>query len=60
MLKIVVDNGLAVININARSLKNGTAVVDLSLKISGTEQLEELCKKLINVGGVEKIERVNS
>ena len=60
VLKIVVDNGLAVININARSLKNGTAVVDLSLKISGTEQLEELCKKLMNVGKKKKIERVNS
>ena len=60
ILKIVIDEGLSVINVNGRSLKNGTAVVDLSLKISGTEQLEILCKKIMNVSGVDNIERVNS
>lgn len=60
ILKIVIDEGLSVLNVNGRSLKNGTAVVDLSLKISGVSQLEILCKKMMNVGGVDKIERVNS
>ncbi len=60
ILKVVVEEGLSVLNVNGRSLKNGTAVVDLSLKISGIDQLEILCKKLMNVSGVDKIERVNS
>lgn len=60
ILKIVIDEGLSVINVNGRSLKNGTAAVDLSLKISGVEQLEILCKKIMNVSGVYDIERVNS
>lgn len=60
ILKVVIDEGLSVINVNGRSLKNGTAVIDLSLKISGTEQLEILCKKIINISGVDNIERVNS
>ena len=60
ILKVVIDEGLSVINVNGRSLKNGTAVVDLSLKISGTEQLEILCKKIMNISGVDDIERVNS
>lgn len=60
ILKIVIEEGLSVINVNGRSLKNGTAVVDLSLKISGIEQLEIVSKKIMNVAGVDNIERVNS
>lgn len=60
ILKVVIDEGLSVINVNGRSLKNGTAVVDLSLKISGTDQLEILCKKIMNISGIDNIERVNS
>ena len=60
ILKVVIDEGLSVLNVNARSLKNGTAVVDLSLKISGIDQLETLGKKIMNISGVDDIERVNS
>lgn len=60
ILKVVIDEGLSVLNVNGRSLKNGTAVVDLSLKISGVDQLEILCKKIMNISGIDKIERVNS
>ncbi len=60
ILKVVIDEGLSVLNVNGRSLKNGTAVVDLSLKISGVEQLEILCKKIMNISGIDNIERVNS
>ncbi len=59
ILKIVIDENLSVNNINARPVKNGKAVVDLSLKISNVEQLEIFSKKVLNVGGVESIERVN-
>lgn len=60
ILKVVIDEGLSVLNVNGRSLKNGTAVVDLSLKISGVDQLEILCKKIMNISGIDNIERVNS
>ncbi len=60
ILKIVIDENLSVNNINARPIKNGKAVVDLSLKISNVEQLEIFCNKVMNVGGVENIERVNA
>ncbi len=60
ILKIVIDENLSVNNINARPIKNGKAVVDLSLKISNVEQLEIFCNKVMNVGGVESIERVNA
>ncbi len=60
ILKVVIDEGLSVLNVNGRSLKNGTAVVDLSLKISGVEQLEILCKKIMNISRIDNIERVNS
>lgn len=60
ILKIVIDENLSVNNINARPIKNGKAVVDLSLKISNVEQLEIFCSKVMNVGGVENIERVNA
>ncbi len=59
-LKVVIDEGISVLNVNGRSLKNGTAVIDLSLKISGVDQLEILCKKIMNISGIDKIERVNS
>ncbi len=60
ILKVIIDEGLSVVNVNGRSLKNGSAVIDLSLKISGIESLEILAKKIKNISGIESIERVNS
>lgn len=60
VLKILIDENIAVNNVNARSIKNGDAVVDISMKISGREQLEIVCKKMMQVKGVYKIERVNT
>lgn len=60
VLKILIDEGIPVNNVNARSLKNGDAVVDISMKITGREQLEIVCKKIMQVSGVYQIERVNS
>jgi relA/spoT family protein len=60
ILKILIDENIAVNNVNARSIKNGDAVVDISMKISGREQLEIVYKKIMQVSGVYKIERVNT
>lgn len=60
ILKILITENIAVNNVNARSLKNGDAVVDVSMKITGREQLEIVCKKIMQVSGVHNIERVNT
>ncbi len=60
ILKILIDEGIPVNNVNARSLKNSDAVVDIAMKITGREQLEIVCKKIMQVSGVYQIERVNS
>lgn len=60
VLKILIDDGIPVNNVNARSLKNGDAVVDISMKITGREQLEFVCNKIMQVSGVYQIERVSS
>ena len=59
VLKVLIDENVPVNNVNARSLKNGDAVVDISMKIAGREQLEIVCKKIMQVNGVYQIERVN-
>ncbi len=60
VLKILIDENIAVDNVNARSIKNGDAVVDIVMKITGREQLEIVCKKIMQVSGVYNIERVNT
>ena len=48
------------LNVNARALKNDSAVIDLSMKIKGKEQLEFICKKILQISGVDRIERVTT
>ena len=60
ILKILMDEGVPVQNVSARAGKNNEAVVDLSMMITGREQLEILCKKIMAVKGVENIERVTT
>lgn len=60
ILKVLVDDGVPVLNVNARALKNDSAVIDLSMKIKGKEQLEFICKKILQISGVDRIERVTT
>lgn len=60
ILKILMDEGVPVQNVSARSVKNNEANVDLSMQITGREQLEIVCKKIMSVKGVESIERVTT
>ncbi|MGN1318631.1 MAG: RelA/SpoT family protein [Lachnospirales bacterium] len=60
ILKILINENIAVNNVNARSIKNGDAVIEISMKITGREQLEIICKKVMQVLGVYNIERVNT
>lgn len=60
VLKILIDEAVPVNNVNARSIKNGDAVIDVSMRITGRDQLEIICKKIMQVSGVYQIERVSS
>lgn len=60
ILKVLMDEGVPVQNVSARAGKHNDAVVDLSMMITGREQLEIVCKKILSVGGVENIERVTT
>jgi GTP pyrophosphokinase len=60
ILKVLMDEGVPVQNVSARVGKNGVAVVDLAMMITGREQLEIVCKKILAVRGVENIERVTT
>ena len=60
ILKVLMDEGVPVQNVSARAGKRNDAVVDLSMMITGREQLEIICKKILAVKGVENIERVTS
>lgn len=60
ILKILVNENIPVDNVNARTLKNGDAVVDVSMKITGRDQLEIVCSKIMQVNGVYEIERGNT
>lgn len=60
ILKVLVDDGVPVLNVNARALKNDSAVIDLSMKIKGKEQLEFICNKILQISGVDRIERVTT
>lgn len=60
ILKVLMDEGVPVQNVSARANKRNEAVVDLSMMITGREQLEIICKKILAVRGVENIERVTT
>ena len=60
ILKVLMDEGVPVQNVSARATKHDDAVVDLAMMITGREQLETVCKKILAVKGVENIERVTT
>lgn len=60
ILKVLMDEGVPVQNVSARATKHNDAVVDLAMMITGREQLEIVCKKILAVKGVENIERVTT
>ena len=54
------DEGMRVKALSARSLKDGTAILDISVDITSKEQLEKLCTKFNNIPGVDEIQRATS
>lgn len=58
--RVLTDEGMRVKTLSARSVKDGTAILDISVDITGKEQLEKLCMKFNNIPGVDEIQRVTS
>lgn len=47
-------------NISARSEKNGTAVITVTVEISNVNDLENLIKKIQSLKGVTTVSRTNN
>ena len=60
VLEKVDNEGIKVQHASARTTKNDEAVLDLSVYVSDTEQLNELYKNIKKVDGVLDIERANA
>lgn len=60
ILKVLMDEAVPVQNLSARTVKQNNAVVDISMTITGREQLDIICTKINSVAGVERIERVTT
>ncbi len=60
VLRIMVDEGLQVLNVNGRINKKHQSIVDISVKIRGRSQLEFICNKIMKLPGVDKIERITT
>ncbi|MBQ7266611.1 MAG: bifunctional (p)ppGpp synthetase/guanosine-3',5'-bis(diphosphate) 3'-pyrophosphohydrolase [Firmicutes bacterium] len=60
VLKIMMDEGISVLNVNGRKTKSQKAIVDISIKIRSRNQLDFISSKIMKVPGVEKTERVTT
>ncbi len=51
------DNNAVIKNYNARTVKNGIAIIDIVIEISSTQQLEKIMKSLKKIDGVLSVVR---
>ncbi len=56
--RVLSEEGLTVKSFNGRSNKDGSAVFNIIIDITGKNQLEKVCKHFMNIKGVDEIERV--
>ena len=59
ILKVVADEGIPVKSASARASKSN-AIADLVVMITGRPQLDMMCKKIMNIEGIDDIERVTT
>ncbi len=57
VLKIMVDEGIQVMNVIGKKGKGNQSFVDIAIKIRSRSQLEFICNKIMKISGVERIER---
>ena len=56
--RVLSEEGLSVKSFNGRSNKDGSAVFNIIIDITGKKQLEKVCSHFMNIKGVDEIERV--
>jgi GTP pyrophosphokinase len=57
--RVLSDENMLVKNFSARSLKDGTAIVEVMIDIKSKDQLEKIVMKFKNIKGVDEIQRVS-
>jgi len=57
--RLLTNENMSVKSLNARSVKNA-AIFNVGLSISSKDELERISKKLLNLPGVNEVERVSS
>jgi len=57
--RVLSDENMLVKNFSARSMKDGTAIVEVTIDIKSKDQLEKIVMKFKNITGVDEIQRVS-
>ena len=57
--RVLAESHIGIIHSNSRAIKGGNAAVDVTISVSGTEQLDFICGKLREIKGVYLVKRPN-
>ena len=57
VIKIVVDSRMMIVHSRSYNLKNGNAVCEITVRLNGNDQLQQLMDKLKRIPGVISVER---
>ncbi|MBQ8688210.1 MAG: bifunctional (p)ppGpp synthetase/guanosine-3',5'-bis(diphosphate) 3'-pyrophosphohydrolase [Ruminococcus sp.] len=57
VFKVIAEQHISLINSISRTLPNGNAIVEVSLKVDGTDQLQNIISKLRKIKGVISVDR---
>ena len=55
--KILMESHIQILHSSSRSVKNGNAVVELTIQVMSANQVEEIVSKLSKIKGVISVER---
>ena len=59
LTRFLSDKGVAILNMNVRTSKQGTATIELSFSTSGKEELRDVVEKIRGINGILDIERTS-
>lgn len=55
--KILMENHVMIMNSNSRTLKNGNAIIEVTVRVDGTDQLKNVMEKLKKIKSVISVDR---
>lgn len=55
--KVMMENHVMIMNSNSRTLKNGNAVIEVTVRVDGTDQLKNVMEKLRKIKSVISVDR---